>query len=143
MININKRGIVSDVNGDRLEVLLTRSSACGDCSSCGGCEVKTINVDLKNDIDAKVGDFVELEYDNSIFLKSTILVYLFPLIMLIVGVAIGYIFKIGNNTGMMDLYSFLIGFILMGISYVIVHRIDNKYKDNSFISVKKVDELFE
>lgn len=140
MIKINKRGVVSKVEGDRLEVLMMRSSACGDCSSCGGCETKSINLDLKNDIDANVGDFVELEYKSSLLLKGTLLVYLFPLIMLVLGVVIGYTILPSANANK-DLFSFLIGLVLMAVAYLVINRIDRKFRDNNYISIKKVDEL--
>lgn len=139
---MNKKAIVSKVEKDRLEVIFTRSSACGDCSSCGGCEAEAINLNASNDIDAKVGDFVEIEYNTKNMLKSTLLVYIFPLIMLVIGIIIGNNIELGSLANSKDLISFLFGVLLMFISYIIINRIDKKVKANHFFKIKKIDNIF-
>lgn len=139
---MNKKGIVSKVEDDKLYVILTRSSACGDCSSCGGCEAKTIDLSMTNDIDAKVGDFVEIEYNTKNMLKSTLLVYIFPLIMLVVGIFLGNYINFNTSSDSKDLISFLFGLGLMLVSYLIINKIDKKVQSNSFFKLKKIDNIF-
>lgn len=139
---MNKRGMVTKVEGNKLHVIMTRSSACGDCSSCGGCEAETISINVENDINAVVGDFVEIEYNKSNMLKSTILVYIFPLIMLVLGVITGLNLNTGLGPDSKELLSFLMGVCFMGISYFIINKVDKKVKANRFFTVKKLENLF-
>ncbi|MDO5027051.1 MAG: SoxR reducing system RseC family protein [Tissierellia bacterium] len=139
---MNKRGIVSKVEDGKLQVILTRSSACGDCSSCGGCEAETINLNASNDIDAKVGDFVEIEYNTKNMLKSTVLLYIFPLAMLLVGIILGQYSDFGVSGDSKDLLGFALGLALMFVSYFIINRIDKKIKTNHFFKMKKIENIF-
>lgn len=139
---MNKKGMVSKVDKDKLQVIFTRSSACGDCSSCGGCEAETLNLNATNDIDAQVGDFVEIEYNTKNMLKSTLLLYIFPLIMLVIGIFAGNYLNLAGNSDSKDLISFVFGVGLMLISYIIINRIDRNVKANQFYKIKKIDNIF-
>ena len=122
---------------------MTRNSACGDCSTCGGCESKILNLELNNDIAAEVGDFVEISYDPKSMLLNTLFLYIFPLIMLVIGVYIGYKMNIGISESNRDLFSFAIGLVFLAISYLLVHLIDKKLDKNKFIKLKKINSIFD
>lgn len=139
---MNKKGIVSKVEDDRLQVIFTRSSACGDCSSCGGCEAETFNLNATNDIGAQIGDFVEIQYNTKNMLKSTVLLYVFPLIMLVIGIFSGHYLNLGKTADSKDLISFLFGLILMFVSYFIISKIDRRVKTNQFFKIKKIDNIY-
>ena len=131
--------MVSNVDGDRLEVIMSRTAACGDCSSCGGgCETEILNLGLRNKIDAQVGDFVEIQYKSGNMIKTTALLYIFPLIMMIIGIYLGSRLNLNVSDDLKDLVLFGFGLVFLAISFTIVHLIDKRFKENNLISIKKI-----
>ena len=74
-------------------VKTVRSEACDSCSSKGACHTmgggKEMEVAVLNPIGARVGDRVVIKLGTSPFLKATFLVYMFPVLLLVVGAAAG------------------------------------------------------
>jgi sigma-E factor negative regulatory protein RseC len=126
----------------RVEV--RRVSACGEsCASCkGGCVPTNTYVDAINHIDAKVGEFVEIEMSSKTFLNAVILTYGLPLIMLVIGIFSGSVLV--NNLGLKlnsDLTGVLLGFVLMALSYLFVSKKDKKYKKHGKIEFEIIKTL--
>ncbi len=74
-------------------VKTVKSSACAGCSARGSChshggsdemEVKAIN-----EAGARVGDRIVLSFETASLLKVTFLLYVFPILLLIIGAAMG------------------------------------------------------
>ncbi|NLM06979.1 MAG: SoxR reducing system RseC family protein [Tissierellia bacterium] len=131
-------GIVKSINGEYANITVQRLSACGsNCKSCGGgCEIKPVDISVKNELGAKVGDTVELESEpNSIF-KILILLYSIPLVFLLFGIGLGmFIFK--GRTDMYEIVSFGIGLAFLGLSLLVIKRIDKDFKDKHKLVVLK------
>ena len=119
-------GVVKEIKGDIAVVEVNRISGCGGgCKTCGGCDTPAISMDLKNTINAKIGDTVKVQGNTKNLLKYTAIAYLIPLIMFFVSTVVSnQIFK-STGVEMYDLYSFLVGLIFIGISYLIIRKIDN------------------
>ena len=80
-------GFVRRIVGDKAELEVKRASGCGNCNGCASsCEVKAHYVVIKNSIDAKVGDFVELKGEPKSILKYMLILYMIPFAFLIAGV---------------------------------------------------------
>lgn len=139
---MNKRGMVKSVEDGKLEIIMTRNGACGDCSRCGGCEAEIISLKADNDINAVVGDFVEIQYNSKQMIKSTLLLYVFPLFMLLIGVIIGYNIKTLPNAQPNELLAFGVGVVMLMVSYLIIHRIDKRVKFSNYFKLKKIENLF-
>lgn len=138
---MNKKGFVYKIDDNKLEVILMREASCGSCSSCGGgCSPSTFNLDIENSIDAEVGDLVEIEYKSKSMILTTALLYVFPLIMLVVGILVANAINFDINPDLNDLFSFVFGLVFMIISYLIIHLIDKKLKTNQLINIRKVLE---
>ncbi|MFW5873279.1 MAG: SoxR reducing system RseC family protein [Halanaerobiaceae bacterium] len=81
--------VVKSLEG-RAEVRLIKQSACQHCEhDCGlagdSHEIKELNVEVENPIDAKPGQRVALEMGDKEVYFASILVYLLPLIFMFVG----------------------------------------------------------
>ena len=88
-----ERGTVVGINGGDVDVMFKRTSACGKCCACGmmvGSDEMTIP--LKNTIGATMGDKVIVEFSGKKSLKSSVIVYVFPLVFFVVGILLGYSF---------------------------------------------------
>lgn len=88
---MRETGRVVGIDGGTASVLFRRSSACSRCGACGmGSEQNDITVEVPNALDAKVGDEVEVHFTARNALASSAIGYIFPLLMLIAGVFVGY-----------------------------------------------------
>lgn len=136
-------GHVVKIDGDMVQLDVRRTSACGDkCSSCGGgCNIPAMRVKIKNTMGADIGDFVEVRMKTKTLMKSAFLAYILPLVMLILGIGLGtFIFKsidIGNYEQM----GFITGLLFLGISSVILRKIDKKIKDNNGLNLEMIRVL--
>jgi len=89
-------GIVSAVNGVNATVQTQNQLACSSCKvvdTCGNGIIekyfsgKVFSSDVKNDLNAKVGDKVTLAIPKSSVTKASIIVYLVPLLIFILAAA--------------------------------------------------------
>ncbi|MEJ8554210.1 SoxR reducing system RseC family protein [Tepidibacter sp. Z1-5] len=141
MENIGKIIETKD-NFAKLEV--RRTSACGEkCSSCkGGCSTTGIYINIDNTINAKPGDFVKIETETKSIMKVAFIVYLFPLFMLILGIfSSSFIYKQFNITFSSEIFSFLVGLLFMGVSYIIIKIIDLMYQSKGTLQYKMIKKL--
>lgn len=116
-------GYVKRTFDDMAEVEVRRISSCGGgWGSCGGCDTPSIVVSLKNSIEAKEGDYVEIKGKANKIIKYALIMYMIPFTMLILGILLGIaLFKsrgIANYEG----YGFLIGLVFLIISFLIVKK---------------------
>ena len=87
--------VVSRLDEERAMVTFRRNAACGSCKSAEGClmsamEAKDSTVEVRNEIGAKVGDKVEIYWDDSSFLLTTFSLYGIPTICVLTGAVAGY-----------------------------------------------------
>lgn len=88
---MKENGRVTAVENGIASVLFQRSSMCSKCGACGmGSEQNDITVEVPNSLDASVGDEVEVQFTARNALASSAIGYMFPLLMLFVGVFVGY-----------------------------------------------------
>ena len=96
-------------------------------------------MEVDNTIGAKIGDHVEVNMDNMNVLKATALAYIVPLIFLMLGTIGSYFVldKVIEAQGIsVEIISGLVGIVMMLISYVILRRNDNKFRESrKFIPV--------
>ena len=132
-------GYVRKIIDDRVEVEVKRISGCGGgCSSCGGsCHVPSMIIDVDNSIEAKVGDYVEIVAKSKNIIQYALIVYMIPFTMLILGIILGTNLLQSINISNYEVYGFIIGIMFLGISYLIVRRID-KYIENKHQNTMKM-----
>ena len=132
---MKQTGIVFELNDDKAKIIVTRLAACGSsCESCSAhCgENKQEYINVKNDIGLKIGDRVEITTDSKAVLKYIALVYGLPLIFLISGVVIGMLLNLK------EMYSLLVGFVFMIVSFIFIKTVDNKNGSNHGFIIKKL-----
>ena len=83
------------------EVVVTRTTACG--SNCGNCESCIFQSELKtlakNSIDARPGQKVIIESKSSKIYKAAMLVYILPMLLMVLGYALGAALSAGEGLG--------------------------------------------
>ena len=134
-------GIVKRVIADKAELEVRRASGCGNCKGCAGsCEVKAHMVTIKNTIDAKVGDAVELRGESKSILKYMFIIYMIPFAFLVGGIVIGNDYFKAKGYASYELLSFASGLVFLFVSFFIVRFIDKKVakSDKSTIVMTKI-----
>lgn len=118
---------VKKIDGDVLTASLVRSDACADCHACkiGANETEMI-IEAKNLCGAKVGDKVMIELEASDMIKATVIMYGIPLVVMMFG------FWAGNFYS--QLAGFLLGIVLLGITYFVIRSFESYFKTKNFIS---------
>ena len=138
MDKVTKEGIVLDNNKGHLTVQIFRNGACGSCSASGSCaESKTTEIELFTHENIKKGDRVMIEGSSSDVTKLTAVVYIFPVVMVLVGAILPNVFL--KNTGIdLNLLTLISVLVFLLISLVFVKGLDNKVKDRNIMKVRKI-----
>ena len=88
---MKEAGLVVEIYGEKAKVLFNRTSACEKCKACGMMAGQNqIIITAQNNLHAKTGDQVEVQFATKNALQTSAIAYLFPMGMLIAGVAIGF-----------------------------------------------------
>ncbi len=131
---MNQQGFIIDiVDSTTAKMIMQRHSACASCGKCTklSSECQDLVVEVENTIGAKKGDHVEVSMESVRVLKATMIAYLFPLVSLLVGtICTFYILNLIDFSGEKDIISGVAGLICTYISYIIIKRKDNKFKDS-------------
>ncbi|TJX16141.1 Fis family transcriptional regulator [Tissierella creatinini] len=124
---MEKVGFVRRVVDDKVELVFTRASGCGNCNGCaGGCETKAHIVIVENSLDAKVGDFVELRGESKIIMRYMFIIYMFPFAFLIAGILIGNSYFKSIDNPNYELLSFGTGVLALSMSFIFIRLIDRR-----------------
>lgn len=131
---MEQTGYIIEASGSFAKFKMERESACAKCGKCFGAdssESQELVVDVINEIGAKAGDFVEVSMEQANVMKALGIVYGFPLLALIIG-SVGSYYLLSNfvSGSMLEVYSFIIGLVFTGISYLIISFKDSSFKDS-------------
>jgi sigma-E factor negative regulatory protein RseC len=126
-----EEGIVKLSDNGIAEVIIANSSGCEECSAkvyCkpGNSSERTLIV--RDPLGAKAGDKVRVVIKGSKILSASFLLYGIPLVLLLVGIFIGY--SIFNENK--ELYSTLFGFALIFFYLIFFLAFSKKQKLSSY-----------
>jgi sigma-E factor negative regulatory protein RseC len=124
-----EQGIVIKIDSRTAWVKTFKSGNCAGCSARGSCNTmggdNEMEVKAINEAGAKLGDRIVLSFKTSSLLKASFLLYVFPILLLIVGAAIGQ--EIApkfdfNPSG----FSAIMGFTFFFVALLIIKTTANK-----------------
>ena len=124
--------IVDIVDKKTAKLKMQRHSACASCGKCATTsEKKDIIVEVDNTIGAQVGDRVKVNMETVNVLKAAAIVYMLPLLFLLVGTITTYfILDSILFNGNVELFSGMMGLILMLLAFLILKKNDSKFRDS-------------
>jgi len=139
---MTETGEVIGTQGKLAFVRFTRNSACGNCTACGMTKNdKEVIIEVTNNADVKKGDWVEIEFNTNKALASSAIAYVFPLSMLIIGIAAGYILSgMGIIKADREIVSALLGIGLTIGAYILLKVLDPMIKKRMNHTYKIVDK---
>ena len=123
---VTEKGIIQKIIHDKALVRIQKSSACASCESRGACRSlsdKEMLIEVPNDLQANVGDHIEISVPAGSLLKLSVLVYLLPVGALILGAYAGGIWA-QSFRAESTLAPILCGFLAMGACFYILKRLD-------------------
>lgn len=129
-------GFVTKTFKDKAQLEVKRPSACGNCSACGAssCDIDGHMVTIKNKLNVKEGDYVELNAVSINLIKFISIVYMIPFAFLILGIFLGNSYFEGSNN--QEVLSFLVGMVALAISIIPVRIIDKRISDKGESTVE-------
>jgi sigma-E factor negative regulatory protein RseC len=89
---IKEEGIVESISLDKAVVRIQKGGHCQSCSSreaCGGSGGGDMQIDVANELGAKIGDRVEISLPSRSLMKLAFLIYFLPVLALILGAYLG------------------------------------------------------
>jgi positive regulator of sigma E activity len=130
-------GTVKKIDGNEYVVTVNRKPECSKCGLCGMKDNVT-KMDFRaikssNEQMVEVGDTVRIENGTDIRLMSYFLVFLVPLLLVAVGILLGYLIKI-------EWLGVIFSIALVSLYYAILSVFDKKIK-NGKKSVYKITEV--
>ncbi len=126
-------GVVTETKGEIAVVSLQRHLICGACGKCGILSASNRKADIEahNPIQAEEGQRVVIESDDRQVIFLAFMLYIVPLAGLVAGIFFWIQFA-GNfgYAGSQELQAVAIGFVMMGLIFVLLRRWDSRVKDD-------------
>ncbi len=138
--NTKNIGLVKSIKGDFAFIELKRSAACKTCigkSLCWtGKDNQSIIYKVKNSLNARTGDNIQLSFEPKTRILSSFIVYIFPLLLMMSGYIISKFLLILSED-----ISILIGLGFLLTSFFIIRQINNCFEKKNpsyLIMIRKV-----
>jgi len=117
-------GKIIDVEGELARVQIARTP---ECKSCRACEMfdtrKTVEIVARNNVNAQLGDQVNVEIAPAHVVGSSLLIFLFPIVALLVGYWLGV--NLASQLGLNQEGGGIIGAItLLVLAFIIIYFYD-------------------
>lgn len=132
---IKERAVVEKIIGDIALIRVQRTEACAGCAVRGMChalgtQTEDMVVEALNEAGAEAGDVVMVAVPSRSLMKSTLVVYIIPLVALITGLFLGMkgasILELKNP----PLWGFMGSLSLMALSFIFARWFDRKASKN-------------
>ncbi|MGX8797678.1 SoxR reducing system RseC family protein [Fusibacter sp. JL298sf-3] len=128
---MTKYGTIVALKNGKATLQVPRSTACGDkCGSCSShCNQGRIEIDVKNSLNAHIGDRIEVESATQMVLGAAFLVYIVPLMMLFLGIFLTNLIMNKLSINSNDLVSVLVGLFFLSLTFVFIRFYDRKRRE--------------
>lgn len=143
---IAQQGRVISVSDDGLIVRVGGTTGCSACDAGKGCGAgvfgrllrrNPIDIEVPNEVDARVGQAVQLGIAEQRFLALVFRLYVFPLMAGLVGAALGYAIatKGGYSGWAVDALTLMLGIVLAGSGLLMARKRLQRFPIGSQVSV--------
>ncbi len=130
---VTKEGIVTCVLGAKAWVRTTRSKSCDSCEAKDSCEeyskIEEMTIQVENSLDVSIGDKVLIGFKTAPLLKVTFMLYIFPILLLIIGAIVGESIAVWLNVDK-SATSIVVGMLFFIISFIFIRVINNLWANN-------------
>ena len=120
-------GTIISLQANKALIQVNRGDKCEGCNVCHAFGENKMQLEASNHINAQVGDVVQVDINPGDVLRGSILVFLFPLAMMIVGYFVGMRFSVTGTEGA----GILGALVALALSFVVVKFVDRSKQDKS------------
>lgn len=114
-----ERGKVHKIEDSYAVVRVSRKSSCDKCGMCAFSSNDThVDITVKNTVSAEEGDTVDVEIVGGAVLKTTLIVYLMPLMLGLAGLLASFLFSWPEPVALLVFCGLLVA------GYLVVYYID-------------------
>ena len=126
--------VIEKKDNNRLLIRLERQEACAKCRACSaGMQAKEMLLEAENLCNAKIGDNVEISLEETDFMKAVLIMYGIPFVCFVVGVIASYFILTSLQAANIEIISFIVGLVLVVVSYLIIHRFEPHFKSDNYV----------
>lgn len=118
-ITLEEYAEVVKTRGDKATVRIRRHAQCKKCTLCSG--DKELMVEANNPLKAEAGQVVLLQMASSRILGASFLIYIFPLLMIL----LGYLLGSSLVTTRTELVGFITGMAFLLLSLLVIRFMDS------------------
>ena len=124
---IREEGTVEEIRRNTAVIKVEKSSSCKHCADKDSCSVADRNmlIEVKNILNAKEGDRVEVSVPEGTFVKLSLMVYIFPIVALMIGAFLGNFLSIQLKTDPSATAAITAAAFLIA-SFIVLKLIENK-----------------
>lgn len=117
--------------GRQATIRFRRTKACEHCGGCISFGTDQAEVSLRNALDAKPGDWVVVELHAKGMLQASLLMYILPLCMLLLGVWLG--------SKISDVWGVVLGLLGAGLVFGVLRLLEPKFARMGRFSPRMID----
>lgn len=127
---MTKEGIITGIVDTTAWIKTTRSKSCDSCESKDSCgehsKTEEMTIQVENSLNASTGDRVVVGFRTAPLLKITFLLYIFPIILMMIGAGIGELVAVRLNTDV-SITSMILGVLFFILSFFIIRLVNNAW----------------
>lgn len=124
---MKETGIIISITGQKATVQINRGQKCEGCNLCQAFGNNKMLVKAYNKTEAGIGDVVEVSIEPKYVLASSLLIFIFPIFMMLLGYFVGIRFShSASESG--GIIGSIIGFLL---SFVLIKFLEKFIKPNT------------
>lgn len=113
---MDTKGIVKEINGNKIMVLPYKTSGCGGCNKCCDSEKFAELIELEVDFEVAVGDEVIFTAETDEVMKAALVLYVLPIFAFFAGYFIAAQFTSNETIKILSSFGALGGsFLIIGI----------------------------
>ena len=132
-------GEVIALHGQNADVLFRRTSACDSCGACGlmSSDRQEVVVPLENTVNAQVGDRVEVQMTTGAVLEASLIAYIFPLVLMIIGIVAGRAAAsaLAVKTSY-DVVGAVCGLVLCAVGFLVIRLFEPKLRTKKQFQIR-------
>ena len=136
---MTEHGLVIDIDSGIARISLDRSADCARCNACCIGKDRSMIAEVNNSVRAKKGDHVIVEVSDRQAVKAILLALGLPVLVLVVGAIV--FSSLAQSMGFGDsgeIIGGMSGFLLMALTFIGIHRYDQRIGKRQNSSMKIV-----
>lgn len=114
---MTERGVVIKIKKNKATVQFERKSTCDSCKMCAvSKDSMKVEIVIENQLNANIGDFVQVEMGEKFVLTAALIVYIIPLVLVAIGLGIGSVIN--------ELAQIILSLAGLGLGFIIAFLLD-------------------